>query len=67
MPTLEERSSESPEQLSLRLEGKTKELGITYTFSQYLEQMERYLLELEKRVSVLEIENQELRKGAARS
>lgn len=62
MPTLEERSNESPEELRYRLEGKTKELAITYSFAQYLEQMERYLLELEKRVSVLENENRDPKK-----
>lgn len=67
MPTLEERSSESPEELRFRLEAKTKELGITYSFAQYLEQMELYLLELEKRVSTLEIENGELRRTAGRA
>ena len=67
MPTLEERSSESSEELKLRLEAKTRELGITYSFAQYLEQMELYLLELEKRVSNLEDENRELKKGMGKS
>ena len=67
MPTLEERSSESAEDLKSRLEGKTRELGITYSFAQYLEQMELYLLELEKRVATLEIENGEMRRAAGRA
>ena len=54
MPTLEERSNESPEELNARLEAKTLEMGITFTFAQYLEQMETYLLQLEKRVQELE-------------
>jgi ribose 1,5-bisphosphokinase PhnN len=54
MPTLEERSRESAEELNQRLEAKTLEMGITYTFAQYLEQMETYLLQLEKRVRTLE-------------
>jgi len=54
MPTLEERSNESPEELNARLESKTLEMGITFTFAQYLEQMETYLLQLEKRVQELE-------------
>lgn len=54
MPTLEERSSESREELNARLEAKTLEMGITYTFARYLEQMETYLLQLEQRVKHLE-------------
>ncbi len=61
MPTLEQRNSETPEDLTLRLEGRTKELGITYTFARYLEQMEIYLLELERRVASLESENRKLK------
>jgi hypothetical protein len=56
MPTLEERLTETPEELNERLEAKTLEMGITYTFAQYLEQMETYLLQLEKRVRKLEAE-----------
>lgn len=54
MPTLEERLNESQEQKNQRIEGKTLEMGITYTFAQYLEQMETYLLQLEQRVKSLE-------------
>ncbi len=61
MPTLEERQSESQEDLTHRLEARTRELGITYSFAHYLEQMENYLLELEKRVSTLEAENEQLK------
>ena len=56
MPTLEERANESPENLRQRLESKTLEMGITYTFAQYLDQMETYLLQLESRVKKLEAE-----------
>lgn len=54
MPTLEERANETPEELEKRLEARTVEMGITYTFSMYLEQMETYLLQLERRVRELE-------------
>lgn len=54
MPTLEERVQETQEQTHQRIEARTLEMGITYTFSQYLEQMETYLLELEQRVRDLE-------------
>lgn len=57
MPTLEERIQETGEELHQRLEARTLEMGITYTFSQYLEQMESYLLALEKRVKLLEAKN----------
>ena len=57
MPTLEERSNENPENLRQRLESKTLEMGITYTFAQYLDQMETYLLQLESRVKELEDKN----------
>lgn len=56
MPTLEQREKETPEELKQRLEARTLEMGITYTFSQYLEQMETYLLQLERRVMELESE-----------
>ena len=54
MPTLEERKMESADDLRDRLEARTRELGITYTFSQYMEMMETYLLKLEQRVTRLE-------------
>lgn len=54
MPTLEERKTESIEDLRERLEAKTRELGISYTFAQYMELMETYLLKLELRVERLE-------------
>lgn len=57
MPTLEERSKESTEELNQRIEAKTLEMGITHTFARYLEQMETYLLKLEKRVKLLEARN----------
>lgn len=62
MPTLEERRSETPEELAQRLEAKTLEMGITLTFARYLEQMEIYLLQLEQRVTSLEAENKALKK-----
>lgn len=54
MPTLDERARESQQELNERLEAKTIEMGITLTFARYLEQMETYLLQLEKRVQDLE-------------
>ncbi len=57
MPTLEERSKETQEERNQRVEAKTLEMGITYTFAQYLEQLETYLLQLEKRVKTLEARN----------
>ncbi len=57
MPTLDERTNESTEERNQRLEAKTLEMGITHTFAQYLEQMETYLLALEKRVQTLEAQN----------
>ena len=65
MPTLDERSNETPEQLKARLEAKTLEMGITFTFAQYLEQMEVYLLQLERRVQALETENKNLKEQKA--
>lgn len=61
MPTLEERAQESPEELNQRLEKTTVEMGITMTFARYLEDMEVYLLELERRVQALETENRALK------
>lgn len=57
MPTPEQRSNESPEERSQRIEAKTLEMGITFTFAQYLDQLETYLLQLEKRVQALEARN----------
>ena len=54
MPTLEEREAETPEQLAQRLDAKKAELGITHSFAHYIEQMENYLLRLERRVKALE-------------
>ena len=54
MPTLEERKMEKAEDLRQRLEARTRELGISYTFAQYMEMMETYLLKLELRVKQLE-------------
>ncbi len=57
MPSLEDRDRETQEELNRRLEARTLEMGITYTFAQYLEQMETYLLQLEERVKTLEAKN----------
>ncbi len=54
MPTLEERNKEAEEDLKIRVEQRTLEMGITYSFSEYIESMEKYLLKLEKRVETLE-------------
>lgn len=54
MPTLEERENETEKQLRARLEKRTVEMGITYSFAEYLEMMEKYLLQLERRVKELE-------------
>ncbi|MCF6247837.1 MAG: hypothetical protein L3J69_10790 [Desulfobacula sp.] len=63
MPTLDERSNESTKERNQRLEAKTLEMGITHTFAQYLEQMETYLLALEKRVKTLETQNHKAPSG----
>ena len=65
VPTLEERLNERIEEKNLRIESRTLEMGITHTFSKYLEQMELYLLELEKRVALLEdrLEKERSKKG----
>ena len=54
MPTFEERAKESNEEFNQRLEAKTLEMGITYTFAQYIDQLESYILQLENRVKTLE-------------
>jgi hypothetical protein len=54
MPTLDERNRETEDELKRRIEQRTLEMGITYTFSEYVEMMEKYLLSLESRVEILE-------------
>jgi len=54
MPTLSERQKETKEELKRRIEQRTLEMGITYSFSEYVESMEKYLLALENRVETLE-------------
>ena len=54
MPTLEERENETEQQLKARMDKRTIEMGITYSFAEYLEMMEKYLLQLERRVKHLE-------------
>lgn len=55
MPTLEERSAESPKALNRRLKARANEFGISQEFSEYVEMMEKYLLALERRVKRLEL------------
>ena len=54
MPTLRERETETEEEFKRRIEQRTLEMGITYSFSEYIESMEKYLLTLESRVEGLE-------------
>ena len=54
MPTLRERETETEEEFKRRIEQRTLEMGITYSFSEYIESMEKYLLTLETRVDELE-------------
>ncbi|MBF0376183.1 MAG: hypothetical protein HQK69_06860 [Desulfamplus sp.] len=54
MPTLEEREAENPAELKKRLKARTKDLGITCAFAEYIEMMEKYLLTLERRVKRIE-------------
>lgn len=61
MPTLAEKNKETEEDIKKRVEQRTLEMGITYSFSQYIEAMEKYLLTLEDRVEMLE---KKLRKKA---
>jgi len=54
MPTLAERNKETVDELEQRIKQRTIEMGINYTFSEYIEMMEKYLLALENRVETLE-------------
>ena len=54
MPTLEERNRESESELQQRLYDRQRDLGISHNFSEYIEMLEKYLLQLESRVSTLE-------------
>ena len=54
MPTLEERNRESETDLQQRLYDRQRDLGVSHNFSEYIEMMEKYLLQLERRVSTLE-------------
>ena len=54
MPTLEERKNETEDELKRRIEQRTLEMGVTYSYSEYIESMEKYLLTLESRVEMLE-------------
>ncbi len=65
VPTLEERQNESKEERNSRLESKTLEMGITFTFAQYLESMETYLLHMEQRVQTLEEQLEKLQQKTA--
>lgn len=54
MPTLEERQKETQAEKHIRIEQRTVAMGITYSFSEYIDMMEQYILELEQRVKTLE-------------
>lgn len=54
MTTSNENTPLTSEELRQKIEARSYEMGISYTFSQYIEQMEAYLLELEDRVRTLE-------------
>ncbi|MCD4744570.1 MAG: hypothetical protein K8R67_19070 [Desulfobacteraceae bacterium] len=54
MPTLTEKNKETEEDIRKRVEQRTLEMGITYSFSQYIESIEKYLITLEDRVEMLE-------------
>ena len=54
MPTLLERQNETEEELKRRVEQRTLSMEISYSFSEYIESMEKYLLTLENRVETLE-------------
>ncbi len=54
MPTLEERDQESGFELQQRIYNRQRDLGISHNFSEYIEMMEKYLLQLERRVCALE-------------
>ncbi len=54
MPTIEERNRESETELQQRLYDRQRDLGISNNFSEYVEMLEKYLLQLERRVSSLE-------------
>lgn len=54
MPTLEERRNETGEMLESRLSDRTYEFGISMEFARYVESMEVYILELERRMESLE-------------
>ena len=54
MPTLEERRSETAEELEARLADRTYDLRISMEFARYVESMEVYFLELERRLKAIE-------------
>ena len=54
MPTLEERRSETTEELEERLAERTYDLRISMEFARYVESMEVYFLELERRLKAIE-------------
>ncbi|MCP4023887.1 MAG: hypothetical protein GY729_18730 [Desulfobacteraceae bacterium] len=61
MPTLEERCKETPEARDQRLEDRTIEMGISLTLSNYIEEMEVYLLQMERRIQKLEAQCESLK------
>lgn len=54
MPTLEERRNETIDVLESRLRDRSHEFDISMEFARYIESMEVYILELERRMEVLE-------------
>jgi hypothetical protein len=54
MPTLEERTKESFHQLQIRLAEREEEFDVSPRMSEYIELMETYLLQLERRVLKME-------------
>lgn len=54
MPTLEERAAETSDQTEERLRAKCGEFDISMEFCRYIEMMERYLLQVERRIIRLE-------------
>ncbi len=55
MPTLEERTMETKEELRKRIVERQKALDISKGLSNYIEQLEKHLLTLERRVNKLEL------------
>ncbi len=54
MPTLDSSNTETKEEVMDRIERRALEMGITYSFSEYIDNLEDYLFTLEERVRKLE-------------